>query len=222
VEDYAGGDADLVLGVAGEARDEVVHLDGANPEVRNEFQVDAGTEGGGEGGVAGTGNGVVGKIGRDRIGSDAGTDGLVGGTEENMGERGDARGKRDFRAEEIGVLVYVARITADGRAVMAAEIGGDTEEGKKTIGAGKFPAVEVLPVGDKAGCNDGKGADLARRASLDFLGGDGRTEIGVAAEDDEIVLSEEGRRREGEGQKSKKNGEESEHEFPPRNNVRGV
>jgi len=35
---------------------------------------------------------------------------------------------------------------------MSAKIGCDTEVRKKSIGAGKFPAVEVLPVGDKAGC----------------------------------------------------------------------
>jgi hypothetical protein len=35
VEDGAGGDARLVLGVGVEASDEVVDLDGSNPDVRN-------------------------------------------------------------------------------------------------------------------------------------------------------------------------------------------
>ena len=42
MEDEAGGDAWLVLGAVVEMSKQVIDLDGANPEVRDELEVDAG------------------------------------------------------------------------------------------------------------------------------------------------------------------------------------
>lgn len=210
MKDYAGGDTGLILGVAAEACDQVIELDRANPEMRDEFEVNARAETGGKGGVGAGGDGSVGSTNRD--GERAGDDGLMGATKENVGEGGDARGQGDFRPKEIGVLVSAAGIATDGRAVMAAEISGDTKEGKKTIGGGELPAVEVLPVGDKR-WDRRRGTEDWSHAGDDFLSnGDGRSEIGIAAENDKFVLS--GKRGRGKGQqyKFKENRGESEHE----------
>jgi len=88
VKDYAGGNASLILGVASETGDEVVDLDGANPDVRNKLQVDAGAEGGGE---SGSGAGQDGERSAG-AGESTGRDGLMRATEENVSEGRDAAG----------------------------------------------------------------------------------------------------------------------------------
>jgi len=207
VEDEAGGDAGLVLRAGVQLGDKVIELDGAEPEMGNELDVNAGADDGGEGGSASGLNGEVAASG----GELAGGDGLMRAAEEHMGERRDGRREMDFGAEEIGVLMNIAGAAGEGGAVVAAVVGGEAEEGKKTIGGGKFPAVQILVVRDGDGKN---GLEGAGRQGADEGFGDGYrwAEIGVAAEDDEFVLSEKRRRYEGEKREEQEHPENSRHE----------
>ena len=186
VEDEAGGDARLVLGAVVEASEQVVDLDGANPEVRNDFQVDASADGGGE---------RVNRVGKDLIGAHTGRaaiddtrgDGLMRTAEEQVGKGRDAGGKRDLRTGKASVLVDVAGGVIERGAVVCAEIRGDAEEGKEAIRGGSLKAIEVLPVGDRKRWLYDQWAEHSG-ADKKFICGDRGTEIGITAEDDEMVL----------------------------------
>jgi hypothetical protein len=211
MEDETSGDTWLVLGGGAETRHEVVDLDGANPDVGNELQVNACADGGGERRVAARKNGVV----RERAaGNRARANGLVRAAKQNMSERGDASRKRDLRTEQIGVLVRVAGAVAERRTVVAAEIAGDTEERQEAIGGGEFPAVEVLIVRGNRRWADGLQRTDRTGADIRLLYGDRRAQIRVAAEDHDFVLSKEWRSA-GTESKEKKDSRKPGHEGPP-------
>ena len=179
MKEETSGDTWLVLGGGAETRHEVVDLDGANPDMGNELQVNARADGGGERRVAARQNGVVGEgTTRNR----ARANGLVRAAKQNMSEWGDASGKRDLRTEQIGVLVRVAGAVAERRTVVAAEIAGDTEERQEAIGGGEFPAVEVLIVRGNRRWADGLQRTDRTGADIRLLYGDRRAQIRVAAE----------------------------------------
>ena len=97
------------------------------------------------------------------------------------------------------------------RAVMTVEVGSDTEERKKAVGGGKLKAVEVFGVGDLDRGGDQKITDRCG-ADKRFGSGDGRTEIGVAAEDHNAVLGRKRRRSGEEAHKSGENEKKFEHQ----------
>ena len=149
VEDEASGDAGLVLGGAVETGEKVVDLDGTEPDVRDDLEIDAGTDSGGEG-VDGVGNDAV--IALVCNGSDGtGGDGLMRAAKEDVREWGDARGKGDFGTDKASVLMNAAGAVVKRGTVVSAEIGGDAEEGEKAIRGGKFETVEVAGAGDIEG-----------------------------------------------------------------------
>lgn len=119
-------------------------------------------------------------------------------SEEYVSKGGDAYGKRDFGTEQKCELMRIAGEARDGGAVVAGKIGSDAKEGQEAIGGCEFPAIEVLPVGDGKEYYRGSRALGAKLFSLDS---DRGTEIGIAAEENEFVLSGKGRGREGEKNK---------------------
>src|ERR1700741_1564098 len=93
IQDDAGGEAAIVLGVAEEAGLQVVALEAPGDE-RNEFVVEASAE-------SGTQRSVTGRV-------SGGADVDVSGAEQGVGEGADfADGKRNARTEQIVVLVGV-------------------------------------------------------------------------------------------------------------------
>lgn len=206
MEDEAGGDARLVLGAVVEASKQVIDLDGTNPDVRDDFQVDAGADCGSEGGV-----GVTDNKEERIVGDGPGSDGLMCAAEQQVSKRRDAGRKRNLGACKTGVLVDVAGSIADG-AVVGAEIGGDAEERKKTIGSGEFIAIEVFAIGGIDQKNGFRRADEVSDGAVGLGDRDGRAKIGIAAEDDEMVLSvKRGREEKGCDEKNKCEDSEFEH-----------
>lgn len=170
-EDEAGGEARLVLRAGIEAGEQIVELDGAERNEGSNFDVDAGTESGGEG------------VGANRA------EGFVSATHQKMDERGDGAGEGDLGAEEIGLKM---RAGTEKRAVVAAEVGGEADPGTGFVGSGKFPAVQVGMI---------RGSDEGTNGTRAFHGRDyrdGSANVGVAAEELEAVLSAGLRKSKGE------------------------
>ena len=94
---------------------------------------------------------------------------------------------------------------------MAADIRRDTEEGEKAICGGELPAVKILPAGEKDGRSDWLRRAEYRRAYEGLFHGDRRAKIGIAPENDKLVLSEKHGRSEGQKEESEKNRAKSEH-----------
>ena len=92
---------------------EVVNLDGTQREKRQQLQIQAGAERGGEA--------VLGSGGGEYRGG-AGTDGFMGATGEKMREGRNGPGKAKLRADEIRFQVRVrALVRAGGVAVLGGE-----------------------------------------------------------------------------------------------------
>jgi hypothetical protein len=124
MQDQAGGDARLMLGAGIELREKVIDLNHANGNVRNEFEVESTTQGGGEGIVA---DGAV-------------DEGFMRAANKGMGKGRDGTGKRQLGAEQVGLHTHGG---AKKISVVSAEITSETDEGKDFVGRGQFPAVQV-------------------------------------------------------------------------------
>ena len=108
-------------------------------------------------------------------------------------------------------MVDAAGAVIEGSAVVAAEISGDAEEGKKAIGGGEFEAVEVAGVGDVERRDRQEWTNL-RGAEEGFGGSNRGAEVGVATEDDDVVLGGKGRRKDAREQNESR--EKFEHRRP--------
>jgi len=170
--------------------EEVVDLDGAEPDVRDKSDIDAATPGFSEG-MKGVGSDSVRTAGSDGDGDVKGTgsDGLMHATEEEMSEGRNSGRERELRPNKAGVLVDAARGIRNGGAVMAAEIDGDAESTEETIGGGEFVAVEVAIIGDLLSENGLRAKDSEARDRLGCR--DGRAKVGISAKDDEMILGGE-------------------------------
>ena len=100
----------------------------------------------------------------------------------------------------------IAGTAAEGVAVVAAEVSRDAEEGKETVGAREFPAIEILTV---CGGSESNGIETI---VADFRDGDRWAKEGIATEDDKFVLSEKSGRSKGQEYERENSGKESEHE----------
>ena len=103
-------------------REEIVKLDGANGDEREDFEVEAGPHGGGKGVLCGAAKG------------------LMSAADQKMSERRDWSGEPKLRAEQIR---FQMRVHSQDRPRGVAIIGGDSEWAEQFYGAGSLPAVEV-------------------------------------------------------------------------------
>src|ERR1700682_4789138 len=134
MNNYAGGYARLILRGGIEVGEQIVELDGANGDKREDFEVEAAPHTCGEGVLRSPANR------------------LTGAADEKMRERRNGSGEARLRAEEIG---FQMRVHAQDRSGGVAVIGGDSEGAEHFYGAGSLPAVEVKMLSSRWAARDG-------------------------------------------------------------------
>src|ERR1700676_88505 len=146
MDNHAGGEAGLILRGGVEVSEQVVELDGTNGDEREDFEVDAPADSGGEGVLRGAANE------------------FMGAADEKMRERRNGSGEAKLRAEKIG---FQMRVHAQDRSGGIAVIGGKREGPEKFYGAGSLPAVEVEVLGTGWAPRDGAEKVLDRDRGTD-------------------------------------------------------
>src|SRR5713226_9707179 len=158
MEHDSGGSTRLVLGLAPEARQQIVELDQPDGNEGNHFNVDPRAQRGGKC--------VVGSQtdARDGLNGEGNAARLVRCTNQEVRAWRNGTGKRDLRSKEIGIQVEISAVR---RSVVTAEIRDNAKYFGGLEGCGSFPAARIYMRGGEKPANSWRahrnGAGARRR-----------------------------------------------------------